>query len=159
VAFILIQAAGNSFNCVPLLSLKQGIKNGSHKSTQGWRTHGDVHLSCLKSEAEHQLAEYITTLPHTTIIAANPSVATFQSYWATCWTIGVLGFDSRQELGIFLFTTVSRTNKQTNKMIPRIGVLLEALNVTRLAKKFPAFYGTIRFITVFTKAHTKQWVN
>jgi hypothetical protein len=29
--------------------------------------------------------------------------------WATVWTIGVLGFDSRRELGIFLFTTVSRT--------------------------------------------------
>jgi hypothetical protein len=25
------------------------------------------------------------------------------------WTIGVLGFDSRQGLGIFLFTTASRT--------------------------------------------------
>jgi hypothetical protein len=29
--------------------------------------------------------------------------------WATGWTIGVLGFDSRQWLGIFLFTTASRT--------------------------------------------------
>jgi hypothetical protein len=29
--------------------------------------------------------------------------------WATGWTIGVLGFDSRWGLGIFLFTTVSRT--------------------------------------------------
>jgi hypothetical protein len=29
--------------------------------------------------------------------------------WATGWTIGVLGFDSRQGLGIFLFTTASRT--------------------------------------------------
>jgi hypothetical protein len=29
--------------------------------------------------------------------------------WATGWTIGVLGFDSRRGLGIFLFTTVSRT--------------------------------------------------
>jgi hypothetical protein len=29
--------------------------------------------------------------------------------WATDWTIGVLEFDSRRELGIFLFTTVSRT--------------------------------------------------
>jgi hypothetical protein len=29
--------------------------------------------------------------------------------WAPGWTIGVLGFDSRQGLGIFLFTTVSRT--------------------------------------------------
>jgi hypothetical protein len=29
--------------------------------------------------------------------------------WATGWTIGVLVFDSRRGLGIFLFTTVSRT--------------------------------------------------
>jgi hypothetical protein len=29
--------------------------------------------------------------------------------WATGWTIGVLGFDSLRGLGIFLFTTVSRT--------------------------------------------------
>jgi hypothetical protein len=29
--------------------------------------------------------------------------------WATGWTIGVLGFDSRRWLGIFLFTTASRT--------------------------------------------------
>jgi hypothetical protein len=28
--------------------------------------------------------------------------------WATGWMIGVLGFDSRWGLGIFLFTTVSR---------------------------------------------------
>jgi hypothetical protein len=28
--------------------------------------------------------------------------------WATGWTIGVLGFDSLQGLGIFLFTTASR---------------------------------------------------
>jgi hypothetical protein len=29
--------------------------------------------------------------------------------WATGWTIGVLGFDSRRRLGIFLFITASRT--------------------------------------------------
>jgi hypothetical protein len=29
--------------------------------------------------------------------------------WATDWTIRVLGFDSRWGLGIFLFTTASRT--------------------------------------------------
>jgi hypothetical protein len=28
--------------------------------------------------------------------------------WATGWTIGVLGFDSRRGLGIFLFNTASR---------------------------------------------------
>jgi hypothetical protein len=29
--------------------------------------------------------------------------------WVTGWIIGVLGFDSQRELGIFLFTTASRT--------------------------------------------------
>jgi hypothetical protein len=29
--------------------------------------------------------------------------------WATGWTIGILGFDSRRGLGTFLFTTVFRT--------------------------------------------------
>jgi hypothetical protein len=28
--------------------------------------------------------------------------------WATGWTIGVLGFDSRRGLGMFFFTTASR---------------------------------------------------
>jgi hypothetical protein len=29
--------------------------------------------------------------------------------WTTDWAIGVLGFDSRRELGIFLFATASTT--------------------------------------------------
>jgi hypothetical protein len=32
-----------------------------------------------------------------------------QYHWATGWTIGVLGFDFRRGLGIFLYTTASRT--------------------------------------------------
>jgi hypothetical protein len=31
-------------------------------------------------------------------------------------------------------------------------VLLEKLIVTQLIKKFPAFYGTLRFIAMFTRA-------
>jgi hypothetical protein len=31
-------------------------------------------------------------------------ILTLLGYWATGWTIGVLGFDSRRRLGIFLFT-------------------------------------------------------
>jgi hypothetical protein len=31
--------------------------------------------------------------------------------------------------------------------------LLEKLTVSQLVKKFPAFYGTRRFITAFTRAH------
>jgi hypothetical protein len=36
---------------------------------------------------------------------------------------------------------------------PRSRVFLEKLIVTQLVKAFPAFYGTQRFITVFTRAH------
>jgi hypothetical protein len=36
-------------------------------------------------------------------------IAQLVQRWATGWTIGVLGFDSQWGLGIFLFTTASRT--------------------------------------------------
>jgi hypothetical protein len=32
--------------------------------------------------------------------------------WVTGWTIGILGFDSRRGLGIFLLTTATRTALQ-----------------------------------------------
>jgi len=32
-------------------------------------------------------------------------------------------------------------------------ILIEKLSVPQLAKKFPAFYGNQRFMTVFTRAH------
>jgi len=43
-------------------------------------------------------------------------------------------------------------SKQTNKLIPWIRVLPEKLTGPQLVKKFHAFYGTQRFITVFTSA-------
>jgi len=43
----------------------------------------------------------------------------------------------------------------TNRSTTRIQVLLEKLTVTQLVKKFSAFYGTRRFITVFTRA--RHW--
>jgi hypothetical protein len=42
-------------------------------------------------------------------ICLTAVVAQSVQRWATGWTIGVLGFDSRRWLGIFLFTTASRT--------------------------------------------------
>jgi len=36
--------------------------------------------------------------------------------------------------------------------------LLEKLTVTQLFKKFPAFYGTGKFITVFARAHRRPCV-
>jgi hypothetical protein len=40
----------------------------------------------------------------------------------------------------------------SKSLIPWSRVLLEKLTGSQLVKKFPAFYGTRRFITAFTKA-------
>ena len=40
----------------------------------------------------------------------------------------------------------------THSLTPRSRVLLEKLTVSQPVKKFPAFYGTWRFITAFTSA-------
>jgi hypothetical protein len=47
------------------------------------------------------LARHKTTLCFT--------IYSYCRVWAKGWTIEVLGFDSRWDLGIFLFTTVSKT--------------------------------------------------
>jgi hypothetical protein len=41
--------------------------------------------------------------------SGNTNIVGSIQRWATGWKIGVLGFDSRWGLGIFLFTTASRT--------------------------------------------------
>jgi hypothetical protein len=43
-----------------------------------------------------------------------------------------------------------------NKLTPQSTVLPEKLTVTQLVNKFPAFYETQLFITVFTTAHEVQ---
>jgi len=43
--------------------------------------------------------------------------------------------------------------KLTHSLTPYSTVLLEKLTCFQLVKKFPAFYGTRRFITAFTSAH------
>ena len=43
--------------------------------------------------------------------------------------------------------------QMTNRLIPWNTVLPEKLTVPQAVKKFPAFYGTYKFITAFTKAH------
>jgi hypothetical protein len=43
------------------------------------------------------------------LLIINAVIAQSVERWATGWKIGVLGFDSRQGLGIFLSNTASRT--------------------------------------------------
>jgi len=45
--------------------------------------------------------------------------------------------------------------KKINKLTPWFKFILETLIVAQLAKKFSAFYGLPRFITVFTTA--RHW--
>jgi hypothetical protein len=49
--------------------------------------------------------------------------------------------------------TQNERMEESSSPTPRSRVLLENLTVTQLVKKFPTFYGTSKFITVFTKAH------
>jgi hypothetical protein len=50
--------------------------------------------------------------------------------------------------------------KQTNKQTQSSRGLLEKLTVSQLVKKFPAFYGTRRFVTAFTTANlTLSWTS
>jgi hypothetical protein len=46
---------------------------------------------------------------HIAFYLGRAMIAQSVKRWAMDWTIGVLGFDSRRGLGIFLFTTASRT--------------------------------------------------
>jgi hypothetical protein len=52
--------------------------------------------------------EYLRDLL-TSLIKKTALPAQSVQRWATGWTIGVLGFDSRWRLGIFLSTTASKT--------------------------------------------------
>jgi hypothetical protein len=47
---------------------------------------------------------------------------------------------------------LSRDACQQVSLIPWSRVLPEKLTVSQLVKKFPALYGTLRFITAFTSA-------
>ena len=53
------------------------------------------------------------------------------------------------QLGIIPCTPICKT---TYLLTPWSRVLLEKLSVFQLVKKFPAFYGTRRFVTAFTSA-------
>ena len=59
---------------------------------------------------------------------------------------------SRKDAKYLLYTLKNRCNKfvSTYLLTPRCRVLLEKLTGLQLVKKFPAFYGTRRFITALT---------
>jgi hypothetical protein len=52
---------------------------------------------------------------------------------------------------VFLSARVTRLSKPTNEPTPWTRVLLEKLTITQPVKNFTVFYGTRRFITVFSR--------
>ena len=48
---------------------------------------------------------------------------------------------------------MAHIEQMTNRLIPSSRVLLKKPTVCQPVKKFPAFYGTHKFIAAFTKAH------
>jgi hypothetical protein len=51
------------------------------------------------------------------------------------------------------FRNISSSHPSSKNLTPWSRLLLEKLIVIQLVKKFPAFYRTLKFITVFTWAH------
>jgi hypothetical protein len=49
------------------------------------------------------------------------------------------------------------TNQPTIKLTPWRSVFLEKLIVTKPVKKFPALYGTRKFINMLTRARARHW--
>jgi hypothetical protein len=73
---------------------------------------GEENNSQLRPEIQPVAQRYTTELTRLVYIVlhkARAVIAQSVYRWATGWTIGVLGFNSRRGLGIFLFTTASRT--------------------------------------------------
>jgi hypothetical protein len=76
-----------------------------------------LHCDCTATEARRQdfrtwatrLPEHLKHFPLYRQADIYKTERTIFSSFSTGWTIGVLGFDSRRGLGIFLLTTASRT--------------------------------------------------
>jgi hypothetical protein len=51
-----------------------------------------------------------------------------------------------------VFSSISQINYDHSLILSWISALLEKLPIVELLKNFPAFYGTYRFITMFTRA-------
>ena len=61
--------------------------------------------------------------------------------------------DRPARTAVHIPTTLSQLPSNTNQLLtPWSRVLIEKLTGSQLDKKFPAFYGTKRFVTAFTHA-------
>ena len=71
----------------------------------------------------------------------------------TCCTVTICVWIFERVFLIWINFSDNITRLLTYSLIPCSTVLLENLTVSQLVKKFPAFYGTRRFITAFAIAH------
>jgi len=83
------------------------------------------------------------------------------SWLAEWWLVGYWGLWLLFRGSNFIVTGLSQMYLMcpvsiTNSLTPRSRIFLEKLTVTQVVKKLPAFYGTWRFIIVFTREYV--WV-
>jgi hypothetical protein len=69
------------------------------------------------------------------------------------------GMEPTVQRNVNCVSIVTQYKLITYLLTPRSTVLLEKLTGFQLVKKFPAFYGTRRFITAFTSARTNTKIN
>ena len=93
-----------------------------------------------------KLQQTVDTLCHST----PASTKKVETLWRVCARLTAVQY-SVQRHGIYIHRTVTE-NKKTGLITPRGTFLPEKLTGFQLVKKFPAFYGTRRFITTFTSA-------
>jgi hypothetical protein len=68
-----------------------------------------LHRTQLEGGEGWEGGKYVLQIESAVPRSAVPCASVFALTWATGWMIGVLGFDSRRGLGIFLITIASRT--------------------------------------------------
>jgi hypothetical protein len=81
------------------------------RSEEPWRAVGALGLSLFTRDFAIGQITWDVTSQSLILVSRRSSrdvLAQSVQRWDTGWTIGVLGFDCRRGLGIFLFTTPSR---------------------------------------------------
>jgi hypothetical protein len=112
-----------------VLTMRSAWRCWVRKKSLNPRALRDTFTKCLIKEDLNLLTEnsliYIVFCYNILVISSfilRAVMAQSVYRWATGWMIGVLGFESRQGLGSFLFTTASRTalgpTQPTNQWLP-----------------------------------------
>jgi hypothetical protein len=129
-------------------------------------THTHPHLACTKITFHRQVTVYFRMMWrnswHWGLLRARGvgKLTSFLLIYLLNYILIYIRTYILTYLHIYLYTyiiiyllTYVLTYSHTHSLTPCSRVLLEKLTGFQLVKKFPAFYGTWKFITTFTSAH------